>query len=86
MTGELEEEADRNYDALMARLGSLLPARRGEWALMRHGEIAGYFPDESRALACGRQSYGDGVYSIQQITDRTVDLGFYSHAIDPRLA
>jgi len=81
-----ETEVDRNFDAFEAGLGSILGAHRGEFALMRHGAIVAYFADEPDALAHGRLRYRDGIFSVQEVTDRPVDLGFFSHAIDSRIA
>jgi hypothetical protein len=84
--GIFEAEVDRNFEAFEAILGSILPVRRGEFVLMRHGGIVSYFPSESDALAEGRHRFEDGVFSVQEVTDRPVDLGFFSHAINSRIA
>jgi hypothetical protein len=81
-----EAEVDRNFDALITMLANLLPHHRGEFALMRAGEVQGYFPNESSALKSGRHQFEDGIFSVQEITDRPADLGFFSHAINPRIA
>lgn len=82
----IEEEVDRNYEAFAACRDDLLRRYPCQWALLRHGEVQGVYPNEGVALKTGRLSYDDGIYSVQEITDRPVDLGFFSHAIHPRLA
>lgn len=79
-------EVDQNFEAFEAQLASILPQHRGEFALMKQGEVVSYFADESAALAAGRQEFQDGVFSVQEVTDRPADLGFFSHAINPRIA
>jgi len=81
-----ELEVDRNFDAFTALLGELLPSRRGEFALLHSGAIVSFHASEHEALACGREQFPDGIFSVQEVTDRVADLGFFSHAIDPRLA
>ena len=84
--GVFETEVDRNFEAFEAILDSILPLRRGEFALIRHGDIISYSHRESDALAEGRRRFEDGVFSVQEVTDRPVDLGFFSHAINSRIA
>ena len=79
-------EVDRNFDALTAILGDLLSKHAGEFALMRAGEVVEFFASETEAVSCGRQRYSDGMFSVQEITDRPADLGFFSHAIHTRIA
>ena len=82
----LENEVDRNFEAFLAELPSLLPTRAGQYALLRTRRAAGFYGDIASALAAGRSLFPDGLYSVQEVTDRPVDLGFFSHAIDTRLA
>jgi hypothetical protein len=81
-----DTEVDRNFDAFEALLGTILVAHRGEFALMRDGEVLTYFASEPAALAAGRQQFDDGLFSVQEVTDRPVDLGFFSHAVNSRIA
>jgi hypothetical protein len=81
-----DTEVDYNFDAFEQKLGSILPAHRGEFALLNRGNIISYFPDEASALTAGRLKFPDGLFSVQEVTDRPVDLGFFSHAINSRIA
>lgn len=81
-----EVEVDRNYDVFEQLLPGLLATRRGEVALMRGGQVLDFFGSEAVALREGRARYPDGLFSVQEITDRPADLGFFSHAINTRLA
>lgn len=86
MITALEEEVDRNFTAFEAVLPALMRDRAGAHALLRHAEIVGFYDTVSSALAAGRSRFDDGLYSVQEVTDRPIDLGFYSHAINTRLA
>lgn len=73
-------EVDRNYDAFMRILSSILAEHRDEYALMRDEKIVGFFKRPGDANRAGVETYSDGIFSIQEVTDEPIDLGFWSHA------
>ncbi len=78
-TKRQNEEVDRNYDAFMRILGDLLPEHRDEYALMRDGEIVGFFVKPGDAYREGLARFEDEIFSLQEVTDEPIDLGFWSH-------
>lgn len=72
-------EVDRNYDAFARALGGIIPAHRDQFALMRDGSIIAYFDKPGDAYREGVSRYPDRVFSIQEVTDEPIDLGFWSH-------
>jgi hypothetical protein len=72
-------EVDRNYDSFMRMLGAILPEHRDELALMRDGNIVGYFKTPKEALRAAVERFPDRIFSIQEVTDEPLDLGFWSH-------
>jgi len=74
-----KQEVDRNYDIFMRQLADLLPEHRDQYALMREGEIVGFFDKPGDANVAGTERFEDGIYSIQAVTDEPIDLGFFSH-------
>ncbi len=78
------DQVVENHKALLARLPEYLNDHRGEYALLRDREIAGLFATELEALEVGEQRFPDDRFSIQEITDRRIDLGFFSHAVQLR--
>jgi len=72
-------EVDQNYDAFVRILGSLLDAHRDQLALMRDGAVVGYFNTPREALRAASERFPDGIFSIQEVTDEPIDLGFWSH-------
>jgi hypothetical protein len=72
-------EVDHNYDAFARILGDILPDHRDEYALMRDGEIIGFYQKAGTAYDEGTRRYADGYFSIQEVTDEPIDLGFWSH-------
>jgi hypothetical protein len=80
-TNPKSSEIEQNYAAFQQLLPSLLETHPGQFAVLRHGEVVEFFDTLSDAAKfCGRE-YQDGLFSIQEVTSRKVDLGYYSHAI-----
>lgn len=84
--GEQEREVDRNFEVFIGALRDLIPAHEHEHVLMRKGEMISFHPSGGAAMAAGRERFPDGIFSVQEVTDRPIGLGIYSHAVDPRLA
>lgn len=72
-------EVDRNYDAFARMLGSLLSEHRDQLALMRDGRVVGFYDSPREALRAAAEKFTDGIFSIQEVTDEPIDLGFWSH-------
>lgn len=77
----IQEEVDRNFAVFREMLPSIIHERRGTFALMRGGEIVTYFTTPIDATAAGEKLFPDGVFSIQQVTDTSIDLGYFSYAV-----
>jgi hypothetical protein len=75
-----QQEVDRNYDAFMGMLGSILDEHRDQLALMKDGRIVGYFDTPRQALEAASDRFPDGVFSIQEVTDEPIFLGVWSGA------
>ena len=73
------QEVDRNYDAFVRILGTILDDHRDQLALMRDGAIVGFYDTPRQALEAASGRFPDGVFSIQEVTDEPIDLGFWSH-------
>lgn len=72
-------EVDRNYDAFTRMLGSILSEHRDQLALMRDGAIVGFYQTPREALQAAVALFPDRIFSIQEVTDEPIDLGFWSH-------
>ena len=87
MDAQLQKKrVDLNYDAFVRMLASLLPEHRDQYALMRDGEIIGFFEKPGLANRAGVERFPDDIFSIQEITDEPIDLGFWSHVARHQLA
>ena len=75
-------EVDRNYAAFSKRLPELLKTHQGKFAVMHDGEIVEFFDTLSDAVRFGRAKYGEPhAFSIQEVTSRNLNLGFYAYAV-----
>ena len=83
-TDPKREEVRKNYEAFMRQLPELLAAHKGKFALMHSGVIVEYFDTPGDAHRAGQKLFTDGLFSIQEVTDSPVDLGFFSHALRHR--
>jgi hypothetical protein len=72
-------EVDRNYDAFVRMLTSIIDDHRDQLALMRDGKIVGFFQTPREALEAATEQFPDQIFSIQEVTDEPIDLGFWSH-------
>lgn len=48
---------------------------------MREGEIVAFFKSVGAANREGMARYPDQIFSIQEVTDEPIDLGFWTYAI-----
>jgi hypothetical protein len=73
------QEVDRNYDAFVRMLSTLLADHRDQYALMRDARIVAFFDKAGEANRAGVEMFDDQIFSIQEVTDEPIDLGFWSH-------
>lgn len=76
-----DTEVRRNYEAFMQQLPELLSSQRGKFALMRDAKVIEFFDTSADAYRAGQKLCPDHRFSIQQVIDSPVDLGFFSHAL-----
>jgi hypothetical protein len=80
MAHQAPSEVDANYESFVAELPRLLAARRGQYALLHQRQIVGYHGSALDAVTEGHLRFGEGAYSVQEVTDESDSLGFYSYA------
>jgi hypothetical protein len=72
-------EVDANYDYFHRKLGEILPNHIGQFAVLKSREIIEFFDTPAEAYRFGLHSYGTQGFSIQEVTEEPIDLGFFSH-------
>jgi hypothetical protein len=81
MADKLLEQIDLNYQAFQQQLPTLVTSHPGKFALMRDGQIIEFFDTARDAYVAGQRLFEqDKLFSIQEVTETPVDLGFFSHA------
>ncbi|HMO74453.1 MAG TPA: hypothetical protein PKD99_14690 [Sphingopyxis sp.] len=78
----LQVEIDRNYDWFQRNLKQLLASHSGEFAVLRDQSVQGYFESPGEAFRTALAKFPDRIFSIQQVVDEPLDLGFLSLAVD----
>ena len=73
-------EIDRNYDVFQRNLKRYMPVRAGKYALMKGGNMIGFFNTVRDTAEQATLRFHNDVYSIQQVVEDPVDLGFFSRA------
>ena len=85
MCDSIQEQVETNYRAFQEKLASLAAAHRGKFALMRDGQIIEFFDTARDAYVAGQKVFQqDRLFSIQEVIETPVDLGFFSHAMPQR--
>lgn len=79
-TRRLKIEVDENYDFLQRNLANLLPQQTGRYALLKSREIVSFHDRPGDAYRDGLHRFPDGIFSIQEVTDEPLDIGFFSYA------
>jgi hypothetical protein len=74
-------QVEKNYATFKARLRDLLDNHAGKQALLHDGDLIEIFDTLSDAVKFGNVRFGAGNYSIQEITNRPAELGWYAHAM-----
>jgi len=79
-----DDEIRRNYEVFLRKLPELIATHRGKFALMHQGLIVEFFDTVGDAYRAGRKLFQNQDFSIQEVTDSSIDLGFFSHALPQR--
>lgn len=73
-------EIRQNYEFFKTILPSLIEQHGcGKFALLRKKHLIGVFDSADDAMKAARLGFEDDMFSVQEITDLPVNLGFYSY-------
>ncbi len=79
---QLQVEVDRNYDWFQRNLKTFLIEHDGDYAVLRGEAVQGFYESPGEALRTALTKFPDRIFSIQQVVDEPLDLGFLSLAVD----
>jgi hypothetical protein len=80
MKAQREHEIMRNFEAFQAEVPDIISENEGKFALMHAARIQEFFGSLADAIVAGHRKYSNGMFSIQQVSTETLDLGYFSHA------
>lgn len=79
MSTTLTAEIDANYDYFARNLAYFLNDHKGQYALLKDRQLVRFFEEPGTAYRFGKAEFPDGIFSIQEVIEEPVDLGFFSH-------
>ena len=74
---QLDKEIEQNYSFFQKQKIQLQHQHKGGYVLIRHQNIIDVFDNFGDAMSKGEEQYKDGLFSVQEIQDIPVTLGFY---------
>ncbi len=77
----IQDEVDLNYEAFQKLLPTIVTSHHGKYALMKDQEIKGYYSSAADARGAGNLAFPDKMFSIQHVTDESIQLRFYNYAV-----
>ena len=77
---QIQAEVDANYEAFKELLPKLLEQHDGKFALMRNRKLVDMFESVNDAVVFAKGNYDDDLFSVQEISNRNINLGYFSHA------
>lgn len=77
-----QHQVDQNYEVFTKMLPAIINEHRNKFALMKDGEIIGYYTTVGDATLTGKLLYKGEAFSVQLVSDGSIDLGFFSHAVN----
>lgn len=84
MAQAIEMEIETNFDFFIRNISEFVATHRGQFALLRNSSVVGFYDSVRSAEQAGAREFSDGIFSIQEVNDEPVDLGFFSYAVDNR--
>lgn len=82
MADPIELEIQKNFDFFQRNLARYLPSEQGRFALLRNSAVIEFFDSVFDAENAGETQFDDGLFSIQEVVESPVDLGFFTYAFD----
>ena len=83
-TDSWQRELEENYKAFEKLMPNFRAQDNGKFVLMRNGKQVNIFDSAKDAVIFAEAQFPDGMYSVQQVTSKVVDLGYFSHAVPDR--
>ena len=76
-----KKEVSANFEYFKSRLPELKQTHPKKFALLHHKKIVSFFESENDAFNIGMRDHGEGNFSVQQVMDSHIELGYQSYVI-----
>ncbi len=73
-----QKQVDENYAFFKTQIAELKRDYHNKFALLHDQQISNFFDSEDDAINIGFEKYGEGNFSVQQVRESVVDLGYQS--------
>ena len=84
MTKVAESQLDRNQTAYEAIRVDMEAKHMGRVALMHDGKVVEVYNDNGDAYKIGCEKFGLGNFSLVNIGEQPINLGFFTMFVEPR--
>ncbi len=74
-----QQEVDANLEFFLKKEPTLKNKHSGKYALLRNKEIIEFYDTIIDAHATGTRFFEDGLFSIQKVDDKPMNLGIFSY-------
>ena len=81
---QVESQLDRNQASYEAMRVDMEEKYLGRVALMHDGEVVEVYNDGGDAYKIGCDKYGLGNFSLVNVGERPINLGFFTMFVEPR--
>ena len=78
---EAKREVSENFDFFQTQVIELKKNHFKQFALLYKKEIIEFFDSEDDAIKVGMKDYGEGEFSVQEVNDEVIDLGYQSNVL-----
>ncbi len=79
-----DSQLDRNQAAYEAMQADMEDKHFGRVVLMHDGEVVEVYNDSGDAYKIGCEKYGLGNFSLVNVGERPINLGFFTMFVEPR--
>ena len=78
---KINKEVDNNYKYFESIKSDLIEKHKDEFVLIKNKKIISFFKDADEAINYAKNNIEDGIYSIEELTNRTSNMGILENAV-----
>ena len=75
------KQVEEKFKVFQEKLPELLKTHKDKYVLMKDRKIIAFFDSLEDVHKEGTTAYKDGIFSVQQVKEMPLDLGYFSHAV-----